>query len=138
MFWSHLDFVKMFNIFSTVLIIDYIYKTIKYRLPIMEIVGVTSTEMTFSTGFAFFFESGKEDNVTCALEMCKTMLKDQENVPQIIVTNRDTAVINSIATMFSTSSALLRKCHTPKFNLFFLLCIPHCIHRNHIIHDHCI
>lgn len=66
----------MFNTFPSVLIIDLTYKTNKYRLSLLEMVGVTSTKMTYSIGFVFL-ESKKEDNVTWVLEMWKTMLKDQ-------------------------------------------------------------
>lgn len=36
--WSHPNSVKLFNTFSFVLIIDSIYKTNKYRLPLLEII----------------------------------------------------------------------------------------------------
>ncbi|XP_058726499.1 uncharacterized protein LOC131597852 [Vicia villosa] len=85
-FWTHPKSIKLFNIFSTVLMIDSTYKTNKYRVPLLEIVGVTSTEKTFSVGFAFL-ESEKEDNVTWALEMSNTLLKDQENTLKAIVTD---------------------------------------------------
>lgn len=51
-------------------------------LPFVEIVGVTSTKMFFNW-FAFL-ESEKEVNVTWALAVCQTMLKDQENIPHVI------------------------------------------------------
>lgn len=76
-FWSHPDSVKLFNTFPSVLIIDSTYKTNKYRFPLLEIFGVTSTEMTYSVSFAFL-ESEKEGNVTWTLEMCKSMLKDKK------------------------------------------------------------
>lgn len=41
------DSINFFNAFLTMLIIDSTYKTNKYRLPLMEIVGVTSTKMIF-------------------------------------------------------------------------------------------
>ncbi|XP_058742515.1 protein FAR1-RELATED SEQUENCE 6-like [Vicia villosa] len=65
-FWTHLESINLFNTFPTVLIIDSMYKTNKYKLPLLEIVGVTSTEKTFSVGFTFL-ECEKEDNVTWAL-----------------------------------------------------------------------
>ncbi|XP_058775580.1 protein FAR1-RELATED SEQUENCE 5-like [Vicia villosa] len=45
-FWTHPNSIKLFNIFSTVLILDSMCKTNKYRLPLFEMVGVTSTEKT--------------------------------------------------------------------------------------------
>ncbi|CAK8563106.1 unnamed protein product [Lathyrus sativus] len=52
-FWTHPDSIKLFNTFSTVLILDSTYKTNKYRVLLFEMVGVTSTEKTYSVGFAF-------------------------------------------------------------------------------------
>ncbi|CAK8535142.1 unnamed protein product [Lathyrus sativus] len=46
-FWTHAESIKLFNRFPTVLIIDSMYKTNKYKLPLLEIVDVTSTEKTF-------------------------------------------------------------------------------------------
>ncbi|XP_058763853.1 uncharacterized protein LOC131637287 [Vicia villosa] len=51
--WTHPDSIKLFNTFSTVLLLDYTYKTNKYRLSLFEMVGVTSTEKTYAVGFAF-------------------------------------------------------------------------------------
>lgn len=82
------------------------YKTNKYRLPLLEIIGVTFTKKNFSMRFAFL-ESEKEINVTRALEMCKTLLKDQENMLNAIVTDRDITVMNSIAKSFPISYTLL-------------------------------
>lgn len=82
-------------------------------LPLLEIIGVTSTKMTFSVGFAFL-ESEKKDIVIWVLEVCKTMLKDQKNMPNIIVTNYDTILMNSVAKVFPTSYALLYRYHITK------------------------
>lgn len=40
-FWTHRDSIKLFNMFSNVLIINSMYKTNKYMLPLLKIVGVT-------------------------------------------------------------------------------------------------
>ena len=68
------------------LIIDLMCKTNRYMLPLLEIVGVTSTEMTYSIGFAFL-ECEKEDNFAWALEVCRSILKDQEDKLKVIVTD---------------------------------------------------
>lgn len=109
-FWSHPDSIKMFNTFLTMLIIDSTYKTNKYRLPLLKIVGVTSMEKTFFVDFSFL-DSKKEDSVTQALEMCKAMLMDQKHMQKVIVTDRDTTLMNSVAMMFHISYALLCKYH---------------------------
>lgn len=64
-------------------------------------------------GFAFL-ESEKEGNVTWALEMCKTLLKDQENLSNVTITDQNTALINSVAKVFPTSYTLLFQYHITK------------------------
>ena len=57
----------MLNTFPTVLVMDSTYKTIFYQMQLFEIVGVTSTNMTYYVGFSFLsFE--QEDDLTRALE----------------------------------------------------------------------
>jgi len=47
-FWTQPDSLKLLNVFSNVLLMDTTFKTNKYRLPLLEVVGVTSTGLTFS------------------------------------------------------------------------------------------
>jgi histone-lysine N-methyltransferase SETD2 len=47
--------------FPIVLVIDCTYKTNKYRQTMLEIIGITSTDLTFAVGFAYM-ESEKTDN----------------------------------------------------------------------------
>jgi len=48
---------------------DSIHKTNKYRMPLPEIVGVTSTRMTFSPAFVLL-PSEREKNFVWALKGC--------------------------------------------------------------------
>ena len=52
-FFAHPDSIKLLNTFPTVLVMDSTYKTNNHRMPLFEIVGCTSTKMTYSVGFAF-------------------------------------------------------------------------------------
>lgn len=65
--------------FFPVLIIDSTYKNNKHKLPLLEIVGVTSTDMNFAVEFVSL-EIEKKDSFTWGLEVCQTTLKDQENM----------------------------------------------------------
>lgn len=58
--------------------------------------------------------SENEGYVTWALNVCQTMLKDQENMPKVIVTNRNTTLMNSIAKVFPASYVLLCRYHMAK------------------------
>ncbi|XP_004509805.1 uncharacterized protein [Cicer arietinum] len=52
-FWAHPDAITLVNNFHIILIMDSTYKTCRYRMLLLEIIGVTSTEMTFCVGFAY-------------------------------------------------------------------------------------
>ena len=45
--WAHPASIDLLHAFSRVLIMDCTYKTNMYLLPLTEIIGVTSTEITF-------------------------------------------------------------------------------------------
>jgi len=53
LFWSHLDVVKLTNSCNLVFLIDNTYKTNRYKLSLLDIVGVTPTKMTFYVAFAY-------------------------------------------------------------------------------------
>ena len=52
-FWTHSDAVKLSNAYNLVFFIDSTYKTNRYWLPLLDIVGVTHIGMTFSAAFAY-------------------------------------------------------------------------------------
>jgi len=64
-FWTHPDSLKLLNVFNNVLLMDSTYKTNKYRL--LEIVGVTSTRLTFSVAFVLM-STEHENNFTWTLQ----------------------------------------------------------------------
>jgi transposase-like protein len=65
-------------------------------MPLSEIVGITSTKMTYSVAFAFL-SSELEDNFTWALEMSVDLLTSKLNMPKVVVTDRDNALMNDVA-----------------------------------------
>ena len=105
-FFAHPKSIKLLNMFPTVLVLDSTYKTNIYRMPLFEIVGCTSTKMTYSVGFVFLFLE-KEDHFTLALKMVKGLLSSKDSMPKVIVTNKDTALMNVIATIFPETDIVL-------------------------------
>ncbi|AES98799.1 hypothetical protein MTR_5g072970 [Medicago truncatula] len=69
----------LFNTLPTVLVMGSIYKTNKYRLPLLEFVGNTSTEYMFSSGFGYMMYE-KEDNVTWSYDRCSTALLCEHHI----------------------------------------------------------
>jgi len=112
-FFAHLESIKLLNTFSTVLVMDSTYKTNGYQMPLFEIVGCTSTKMTYSVGFSFLhFE--QEDNFTWALKMVKGLLSSKDNIPKVIVTDRYGALMNVVATVFPKTYTMLCFFHIGK------------------------
>jgi len=66
---------------------DNTYKTNKYKLPLLEIVGMTSTECTFAVAFAYM-ESEQKENFCWALEKLKGMFIKEGLFPQVILPPR--------------------------------------------------
>ena len=67
LFSCHPDAVKLCNACYLVFFIDSTYKTNRYRLPLLDFVGMTPTGMTFSFGFAYLVGE-RVNNVVWALE----------------------------------------------------------------------
>jgi len=51
LFWTHLYLVKLLNSFNIVLMMDNTNKTNRYKMPLLEVVGVTSMGFTFGVAF---------------------------------------------------------------------------------------
>jgi len=82
-------------------------------MPLFEIVGVTSTYLTHSVGFVFM-TSEKEDNFTWALQMLLKILNPNSDMPKVVVTDRDTTMMNVVANVLLDSSAILCYFHVGK------------------------
>lgn len=105
-FSAHPDSVKLLNIFPIVLVMDSTYKTNKYRQPLFEIVGMTSTELTFTVAFAYM-ESEQTENFCWVLDKLKQLFVNKDVCPQVIVTDRDLALMKAIEVVFPNTINLL-------------------------------
>ncbi|KAL5146400.1 Protein FAR1-RELATED SEQUENCE 5 [Glycine soja] len=100
LFWCHPDAVNT-------------YKTNRYRLPLLDFVGVTPTAMTFSAGFAYL-EAERVNNIVWALERFRGLFLRHDRLPLVIVTDRDLALMNAVKTVFPESTNLLCRFHIDK------------------------
>ncbi|XP_062006092.1 uncharacterized protein LOC133723294 [Rosa rugosa] len=87
---------------------DCTYKTNRYRFPLFEIVGVTSTEKTFNVAFVYILRE-TEENYTWALSRLRIL--PDHCTPSVFVTDRELALMNSISKIFPDSQHLLCKWH---------------------------
>jgi alpha-glucosidase len=100
-FWTHPDSIQVVEyMFLIVLIMDRTYKTNTYRQPLLEIVGIMTTDMTFYVGFGYM-EGGKIDNFCWVLEKLKGLFIKQNKFRQVILTDRDIVLMNAIEVVFS-------------------------------------
>ncbi|KAL5159018.1 putative protein FAR1-RELATED SEQUENCE 10 [Glycine soja] len=78
----------------------------RYRLPLLDFVGVTPTGMTFSAGFAYL-EGECVNNVVWALEQFRGLFLRRDRLPIVIITDRDLALMNGVKTVFPECTNLL-------------------------------
>jgi len=90
--------------------IDSTYKINRYRLPLLDFVGVTPTMMTFSAGFAYL-EGEHVNNIVWALERFRGLFLRNDCPLVVIVTDRDLALMNVVKTMFLKCTNLLCRFH---------------------------
>ena len=112
-FWSHPDTVKLSNAYNLVFLINSTYKTNRYRLSLLDIVGVTPTGMTFSTTFAYL-EGERLNNVVWALEWFQGIFLIRDALLGVIVTNIDLTLMKAMKTIFPESNNLLCRFHIDK------------------------
>ncbi|XP_057456297.1 uncharacterized protein LOC130747376 [Lotus japonicus] len=62
---------------------DSTYKTNKYMIPLLEMVGMTSVEFTYTIGFGYMCNE-REPEVTWALEKLRGLLLREEDMPKVM------------------------------------------------------
>ena len=90
--------LKLLNAFNIVFFMDSTYKINRYKLPLLEIVGVTCIGLTFSTAFAYM--KAKHEKTVWALERFKGLFHRHDELPKVIVTSKGLALMNAVKIMF--------------------------------------
>ncbi|KAH1261764.1 PKS-NRPS hybrid synthetase [Glycine max] len=112
-FWYHPDSVKLVNACNLMFLIDSTYKTNRYRFPLLDFVGVTPTEMTFSADFAYV-EGERVNNLVWALQRFRGLFLKRDALPGVIVTDRDQTLMNAVKDVFPECTNLLCIFHINK------------------------
>ncbi|XP_048424670.1 uncharacterized protein LOC125467934 [Pyrus x bretschneideri] len=112
LFWAHPVSLELLRALPTILMIDYKYKINRYYYPLLEVVGVTSTDITFSIAFVFL-NSEKEDNYIRALSKLRGVMVECP-MPNVIVTDMDLQLMRAIEVVFPTAKNLKCKWHINK------------------------
>ncbi|POW03662.1 hypothetical protein PSTT_10917 [Puccinia striiformis] len=95
----------------TCILIDATYKTNLFKMPLLHIAGINSSNKTFTFAFAFISRE-KEGDFTWALDQLRLVLSP--HVPQVILTDKEQALMNTIEVIFPTAQHLLCQWHMSK------------------------
>ena len=109
LFFIHPTSFKLWRAFPYVIQIDATYKTNMYNMPLVEIVGVTPTNRTFSISYAFII-SEQEHNYRWVLECLKSTLGEGFAV-RVVLTDRDLALMKACKTVMPEAYHLLCRVH---------------------------
>jgi hypothetical protein len=107
-FFAHPRSLELVKRFPTTILLDCTYKTNKYNMPLLHIVGMNSCNRSFSVAFCFL-SAEKEPNYTWALEHLHLAM-DKES-PSVIVTDHEQAVINAIKKVYPNANRILCSWH---------------------------
>ena len=92
--------------YPEILLLDCTYKTNKYGMPLLDMIGVDATGRSFCIAFAFLSGETEED-YAWALERLKTLYEQCGGVfPSVILTDRCLAVMNTASSIFPSTTSL--------------------------------
>jgi len=115
LFFSHYKSIELCQNFGNVFVMDCTYKTNLFAMPLLNVVGVTSTYHSFNAGFVFMCEEIKE-NYIWSLNQFKRCLGFS---PKVISTDRELALMSAIVTVFPESKNILFVWHIEK-NIYLI------------------
>ena len=94
-------------------LIDSTYKTNRFGLPLMHVVGVTATSQTFTFAYCFMAAETEEDYLW-AVQLVARVLEQFGVIPSTFVTDRELALMNSLDNVFPDADFLLCRWHIDK------------------------
>ncbi|RJE17447.1 transposable element tc3 transposase, partial [Aspergillus sclerotialis] len=112
--FAHPDSLTYLQAYPELLLLDCTYKTNKYGMPLLDIIGVDATQRSFCIAFAFL-SNETEDDYIWALDRLKSLYKQcNAALPSVILTDRCLALINAASTLFPSTTILLCLWHVNK------------------------
>ena len=108
LFFAHPQSLTLAKRFPTTFILDCTYKTNKFRMPLLHIIGINSSNKSFSIALCFM-PAEKKDNYAWALE--QLFIPFNQISPSVLLTDNKQALINAITKVFPNSTHLLCSWH---------------------------
>ena len=112
LFFAHNESVALTRQFPSVLLMDCTYKTNKFKMPLLNVIGITSFNTTFNSCFIFMKGEEKTDYQWALTHVAR--LFDGIPKPGVIATDRELALMNALEMIFPNSANLLCLWHIRK------------------------
>lgn len=113
-FCTHKSALELLRRYHYVLFMDCTYKTNRYGMPMMDIVGVTPINKTFFVGFGFVKDE-KEPSLTFLLRNLRDIYRNLNLPdPRTFLIDKDEALMNSIKAVFPSTDFMLCLWHVNK------------------------
>ncbi|KAI7770667.1 hypothetical protein LZL87_014325 [Fusarium oxysporum] len=112
--FAHPESLAYLQAYPDLLFLDCTYKTNKYGMPLLDMIGVDASQRSFCIAFAFLSGETEQDylwalgRLRSLYELCNTRL------PSVILTDRDKACMNAAEICFPSSISLLCLWHANK------------------------
>ncbi len=107
-FFMHQSLVSMCQMFGTIFLLNCTYKISKFGMPLLNVVGITSTYATFNVGFAFLHAENEEVYAWVLEQFSKVVTL------KVLCTDRELALMNRIAQVFQGYHNILYCWHINK------------------------
>ncbi|KID81747.1 transposase [Metarhizium guizhouense ARSEF 977] len=119
--FAHPQSLAYLRCYPDLLILDCTYKTNKYKMPLLDIVGVDACQRSFCVAFAFLSGEDERDYIW-ALDRLRSMYElCGARLPSVILTDRCLACMNAVSRCFPTAASLLCLWHANKAVLRYCL-----------------
>ncbi|RKK07652.1 hypothetical protein BFJ66_g17655 [Fusarium oxysporum f. sp. cepae] len=108
--FAHPESIEFTRSYPEILIVDCTYKTNKFKMPLLDMVGVDASGNTFCIAFAYL-SGEEEDDFTWAFQQLRT-LYDANGIrhPSVVLTDRCLACMNAVVTLLCFPSAKVMLC----------------------------
>lgn len=111
--FAHPKSIRYANKYSRVFILDCTYKTNRYEMPLLHIIGVSPSNTTFSVGFCFM-QNEQEESYKWALKTFFSWLEPTISQPPVLCTDRDLALLATLCDDYPQYPHLLCLWHISK------------------------
>jgi MULE transposase domain len=118
LFFAHPESLVLLKRFPEVLLMDCTYKTNRFKMPLLDILGSTGTERTYFAVFIFLSRETEEQYEAALQMLAIAMEKKLIELPKVIVTDQDLGLMNVTHTVFPRTTYLFCGWHINKNMLY--------------------